>query len=83
MTALTHRWEKSLYYMIMAVISTGIIMVSIIFNNLLGESYRDTFLDYVREFLFFMSVFLCPFGIVVGMTGYFLFSDKPGKSNFK
>ena len=81
--ALTHRWERSISYMILAVISTVIIMISMILNNLLGETYRDTFLDDIREFLFFMSVYLCPFGIVIGITGCCLLSDKPGKSNLK
>lgn len=77
--AFSDRWVRSGSYMILTLISTAIIMVSITLNNLLGEEYRDTFPDDIREFLFFLAIFLCPFGIVIGVVGCFLLSCKNDK----
>ncbi len=77
--ALTHTWVRAGSYIIMTVFSSGIIIISIILNNLLGEYYRDTFLEDLREFFFFLAVFICPFGIVIGLVGSLLLSGKTGK----
>jgi purine-cytosine permease-like protein len=74
--AFSHKWVKAGSYMILTAVSTGVIVVSICLNNCLGEYYEDTFLDDVKDFLFFLSVFLCPFGIVIGLVGSFLHLDK-------
>ena len=76
--ALTHRWVSSGSYLLLTICSTGIIIISIILNNLLGEYYRDSFLDDIRKFLFFLALFLCPFGIVIGIVGCCIYSGKPG-----
>ncbi len=77
--AFADRWVRSGSYIILTIISTMIIIVSIILNNIPGENYRDIFPEDIREFLFFLAVFLCPFGIVIGIVGYFFLSCKPGK----
>ncbi len=60
----------------LTVISFGITMISIMLNNLLGEYSRDSILEDIRAFFFFLAVFLCPFGMVIGLIGSFLLSDK-------
>ncbi len=77
--ALSHTWVRVGSYIMLTVISSGITMISIMLNNLLGEYYRDTFLEDIKEFFFFLAVFICPFGIVIGLVGSFLLSDKPKK----
>lgn len=63
-------------YRLLTVISTGVALTSIVLNNLLGELYGDSFLDAIRKFLFFLTIFIAPFGMVIGTVGSVIFSDK-------
>ena len=74
--AFTHCLAKTRMYVLITMTSVLIFIISEILTNIFTGYPEGTLINHISEFFFLLAMFICPFGMVIGLVGMIGLYDK-------
>jgi len=79
--AFTHNWKKQKPYIILIISSVLGFVVFTVLHNVFEVIGKGTFWEIIGGSFFLLAIFLCPAGIIVGITGSIVTAIKNEREN--
>jgi len=77
--AFTHNWKKPKPYIILIISSVLGFVIFAVLHNVFEVISKGTFWEAIGGFFFLLAIFLCPAGIIIGITGSIITEIKGEK----
>ncbi len=79
--AFTYNWKKPKPYYILLISSVFGFVLFAVLHNVFEVIGKETFWESIGGFFFLFAIFLCPAGIIIGITGSIITAIKNEREN--